>query len=65
MKLNEIIGEMLKRVEEINSIEKELEEKLNTFETPCNPEYLKIDGYLSDIRQERKLLDGVIYDLTK
>ena len=65
MKLNEIIGEMLKRVEDINSIEKELEEKLNTFEKTCNPKDLKIDGYLSDIRQERKLLDGVIYDVTK
>ena len=65
MKLNEIIGEMLNRVEEINSIEKELEEKLNTFETPCNPEYLKIDGYLSDLRWERQQIDSVIYDLTK
>ena len=65
MKLNEIIGEMLNRVEEINSIEKELEEKLNTFETPCNPEYLKIDGCLSDLRWERQQLDSVIYDLTK
>ena len=65
MKLNEIIGEMLNRVEEINSIEKELEEKLNPVETPCNPEYLKIDGYLSDLRWERQQLDSVIYDLTK
>ena len=65
MKLNEIIGEMLNRVEEINSIEKELEKKLNTFETPYDPEYLKIDGYLSDLRWERQQLDSVIYDLTK
>lgn len=65
MKLNEIIGEMLNRVEEINSIEKELEKKLNTFETPCNLEYLTIDGYLSDLRWERQQLDSVIYYLTK